>query len=124
MVENAECPFQLILTLHNQAAKYHGSREGTYILNDGKVNGKSYWSGPNINAIWHSKDFNVWVIGDSQYLGSNSAFLFLNFIAQCPHQGNGNWKFTGHGINWLDAGNDVQIKMTDTGLLSKLFFQI
>ena len=42
---------------------------------------------------------------------------------QCPHQGNGKWKYT-DGFNWLDAGNDVQIKITDTGLLSKLFFQI
>ena len=123
IAENAECPFQLILYLHNEAAKYQGSGEGTYILNDDKVNGKSYWSGPNGNAIWHIKDFNVWVIGPSQYLGSNSAFLVLNFIAQCPHQGNDNWKFA-DGINWLDAENDVQIEMMDTGLLSKLFNHI
>ena len=123
IVENAECPFQLILTLFNDAAKHQGIFEGTYILNDGKVNGKSYWSGPKGNAIWYDKDNADWNIGDSVHLGSSKASIYLDFGSQCPHQGNGNWKFFKAG-NWLDAGNDVQIKMTDTGILSKLFFQI
>ena len=120
MAENAECPFQLILTLYNEAANRHGSKEGTYNLNDDKVNGRSYWSGPNNNAIWSLKNSKKWVIGDSQNL--DTAGLYLDFTAQCPHQGNGNWKFVKD--EFLDAGNDVQIKMTDTGLLSNLFFQI
>ena len=125
LVENAECPFQLILTLFNEAAKYIeiyiGYREVTYILNDDKVNGKSYWSGPDGNAIWN---FNgIWFIGSSADIGSSEASLVLDFGSQCPHQGNGNWKFFKDG-NWLDAGNDVQLKMMDTGLLSKSYFQI
>ena len=122
LVENVGCPYQLTLTIYNDAAKYK-IFEGTYILNDGKVNGKSYWSGPDSNAIWYINDFNVWVIGSSQDLGSSIASLFLDFIAQCPHQGNGKWKYT-DGFNWLDAGNDVQITIMDTGPLSKLFLQI
>ena len=123
MAENAECPFQLILTLYNEAANRHGSKGGTFILNDGKVNEKSFWGGPNGNAIWYDKEYNNWSIGSSINLGKSIYSLYETLNVKCPHQANGNWIFA-DGINWLDAGNDVQIKMKDTGTLSKLFLQI
>ena len=116
LVDNIECPFQLSLIINNDEAKYKFF-EGTYTLNDGKVNEKSYWSGPDDVSIWYYNDFNVWMIGSLQDLGSNIAVLFLNFTAQCPHQGNGKWKFT-DGFNWLDAGNDVQVNIINAGLQS------
>ena len=103
---------QINVILHNDVKRQLSEKAGVFIMDDYVINGRKHWISPNGYAIWNFKD--VWFIGSTKYLGTDISFMVLLFPVQCPHQANGKWKFW-NGNNFVDAGNNIQVKQSKTG---------
>ena len=54
----------------------HASKEGSYITQEGRINGYNYWiKSTGQNAIWFDVQNGLWQIGSVKKLGSNVCAL-------------------------------------------------
>ena len=120
------CCTAINVTLFRDAFKYKGSAAGIYYMQPGFSNGQRYWMSSEGNAIWYST-YVDWSIGDSKYLGTTSASLYVPIkdpSEECPHDNlQSNWKYGTGGNGFVeDVSNSVRIhclKGKDKAYISK-----
>ena len=67
------CCSRIRVTLSGVVKDKQGGFAGNYQKASGLINGRSYWNQMDGgNALWWNNIFNVWEIGNSSELGSNS----------------------------------------------------
>ena len=74
------------LFISGEAQKHQGANGGTYFLQEEKTNNKPFWvhqSGGK--AIWWSNDFNLWAIGNLEYLRASEGGIKGPSNNDSPH---------------------------------------
>ena len=87
-------------------------------MQPGFSNGQRYWMSPEGNAIWYVNDEDegsIFVIGDSEYLGTATVSLYAPIkdpSVQCPHDDlQSNWWYDPGGDGWAeDVNNSVLVQ--------------
>ena len=107
-----DCCENLEVFLENDALTIQGSKEGKYEIQDFTVwNGRNVWKQDKqgTNALWFSKEFEVWVIGSSVgNLGLGRIFGPGSF--KCPNEVGTQWTYSNQDLMVQDGGNDVSVK--------------
>ena len=94
-----------------QLSKYFGD----YFLQNQTINGKLYYVSASEDgkyAIWYHSKFGKrtqWIIGLTEYRGSNRGHFFVNSRAKCPYQTGFAWNFYSLNQRWEPANEDFTI---------------
>jgi hypothetical protein len=111
---NAECNFDgadccatnckvITVTLENNVQITHGYLEGVY-HNSSTVNGKAIWTSTS-NAIWYYQEYDYWMIGFLDNLGTSYTGIDGGDGSQCPFDvPSENWYFYEPEYGWMRAG--------------------
>ena len=83
------CCSRIRVTLNGVVKDKQGGFAGTYQKANGLTNNRSYWNKINgDHALWWDKTANVWLIGSSSNLGSNTGGIDSVQDAACPTSDN------------------------------------
>ena len=83
------CCSRIRVTLNGVVKDKHGSKAGTYQKASDLINGRSYYNQiDGDQALWWDKITNVWMIGPSSYLGSNTGGISSVQDSACPTSDN------------------------------------
>ena len=100
---------KLKLSIGVEAQKHQGTNGGTYSLQEDKTNNKPYWihqSGGK--AIWWVNDFDKWIVGNFEDLGSSTAGIIgPSNNDSPPNQITNGWR---HHNNGWHGTNDVHFE--------------
>ena len=119
---NVECNFDggdccghcetVTIALDNNAKVAQGSREGIY-HNSSMVNGKPSWTSTN-QAIWYDQQFDNWIVGPLNNIGSSTAGIISDDASQCPFNLLSEMWIFWDGNSWTRAGlNDINVDCQD-----------
>ena len=99
------------LSISGEAHNHHGSKGGTYFLQEDMINDKPYWvhqSGGK--AIWWNIKYDMWMIGNFEDLNKNlGSIKSPPNNARPPNQITNDWRYW-NGTNWLNITNGVNFE--------------
>ena len=91
----------LNITLDGGAKLARGPTEGDYTLNS-IDNGKPNWIQVQGScAIWYDKEYNYWMIGPKEYLGTSTCWLYST---KRPDEAT-TWKYWNNDGEWMSTSN-------------------
>ena len=112
LILGCECQ-TIVISLKNGALLHHSSMQGIY-QRAGKVNGKTSWISSSNAALWYNAEYNDWVIGPVNYLGTSNGGITSGSQGRssCPYNvPNDAWKYVDNNGGWIIAdANDVSIE--------------
>ena len=103
-----------------KAQKYHGDKEGMYILQKKEIHGKRQWKHKNGKlALWWNKESQNWIIGEQSNKGGTSGTIMDPSNDNRLPTNINSWKFYfekekwfgKNKSNWIEAtSNEIQFK--------------
>ena len=105
------CCSRIRVTLNGVVKDEQWERAGTYQKASGLINNRSHWNKiDGDQALWYDITVNVWLIGDSSYLGSNDGSIHSAQDTACPTSDN-QFKYVDDDDEWTLAPiNSVSIQ--------------
>ena len=103
------------LKLSGNVNNTRGEYNGVYSYN-GTINGKYYWIKNGGQAIWYNPEFQLWMIGTENYLGTQWHHMHGSNDSTCPksYKLNSKWEYWGFSLNtytwsWIDTTTDFKL---------------